>query len=783
METSLFKQLLQRRVFQIVGIYLGAVIALMEFTGMVVERYGLSDNLVDLILAGMTSFIPAVIVLAWSHGAPGKDKWGKAEKITVPANGLFTFALLSFLAFNSPSSTESASVQNQMISADSTLSKEVAQNNFQRIGVMFFDPGPQTSEHDLWMSYALTYLLSMHLSQERFLVVSSPYSDIENSFFWQMKRAGFKDGFNVPSSLKRNIARDSNFNYYTQGRLNKSENGFSVSLQIFNTESAKVVSEFSTEATNLFAATEAMTQFVKQQSALLPQGSDLINEIPINELATNNVQALKHLVEGLNHIVFNNDYELSINELKQAAALDPSFALANIHLAEILTKVGKLDEARMALDQILPYSYKVAPRMMFIVKAFGYALDNKIDLQADVYTNWMEIYPQDYQPINNLAFLMLWKKNSPAKAIPLFERSLEINQSQFWIYEKLGELYLSIDDFDNALNNLKKSSELKPDDFSPWIEMGKIAQLKGDLALARKHYQKASVLRSDKVSPVLALAGLDLREGKLQDAQDRYREAERISQAPRQQGMIVGHKIQYAWQLGQPKKAFDLLLEYQELVKQYMDPLDGMFAAVISKMYLYVYSDNTELAILHLQKLEQELDPALKDLVQFGYLFLHAALHQTEQADAAMVKVKSIVEKYSLNNMSYLLSMGQGWIEQSKRDHKMAAQHFQLALNQLNSSAQRANGQDLLPVIYDAIVEALYMDKQFELAEKYAQEYLPQWPEQPEINLHLAKICLGVDNSDCAKPYLQKAQSIWNEAEEGYNPAKETRELLQKFAL
>ena len=54
--SSIWRNLMRRRVLQIVGIYLGAVFALLEFTNMIVERYALSDNLIDMVLAGMLRY-------------------------------------------------------------------------------------------------------------------------------------------------------------------------------------------------------------------------------------------------------------------------------------------------------------------------------------------------------------------------------------------------------------------------------------------------------------------------------------------------------------------------------------------------------------------------------------------------------------------------------------------------------------------------------------------------------------------------------------------------------
>ena len=133
----MFKELLERRVFQIVGIYLGALFALLEFTDMIVERYALSDNLIDMVLIGLLSMLPTVIMVAWYHGKPGRDKWHRVEKVGIPANMVATVALVAAL------------LQGQQVGAVSekrtvtdehgqTLVMEVAKDSFVRTVEMFF---------------------------------------------------------------------------------------------------------------------------------------------------------------------------------------------------------------------------------------------------------------------------------------------------------------------------------------------------------------------------------------------------------------------------------------------------------------------------------------------------------------------------------------------------------------------------------------------------------------------------------------------------------------------
>ncbi len=91
------RELLRRRVPQIVGAYLAGGWVLLEFTDWAVNRYVLSSHVTDFVVASWLLLLPAVAVLAWNHGSPGKDAWRRADTISVLLNlavaGLILFGV------------------------------------------------------------------------------------------------------------------------------------------------------------------------------------------------------------------------------------------------------------------------------------------------------------------------------------------------------------------------------------------------------------------------------------------------------------------------------------------------------------------------------------------------------------------------------------------------------------------------------------------------------------------------------------------------------------------
>ena len=93
---TFIKELLNRRVPQILGSYLVAGTSLILFIEYLVDKYQFPSHYPTLSLFALFGILPSVVILSYFHGAPGKDEWTKVEKIGIPINVLFITCVLFF---------------------------------------------------------------------------------------------------------------------------------------------------------------------------------------------------------------------------------------------------------------------------------------------------------------------------------------------------------------------------------------------------------------------------------------------------------------------------------------------------------------------------------------------------------------------------------------------------------------------------------------------------------------------------------------------------------------
>lgn len=92
-DEGLWGEAFRRRVPHAVGAYIAATAGVVQFVDWAVDRYLLSPILTDFALIALALLVPTVIMLAWRHGQPGRNRWTRLERIGVRANASYQPAI------------------------------------------------------------------------------------------------------------------------------------------------------------------------------------------------------------------------------------------------------------------------------------------------------------------------------------------------------------------------------------------------------------------------------------------------------------------------------------------------------------------------------------------------------------------------------------------------------------------------------------------------------------------------------------------------------------------
>lgn len=368
-----WRQLHQRRVPQFLGLYLGASWAAIQFVDWLVERYLLSRHLPDIVLITLLSLIPAVLLIAYEHGAPGRQPAGRAGKIGVPANAVISVVLVAL--FLQGRDLEAAAKRVTVTDEDGQqVTRLVPTASALRKVILFFWAN-DSGDPDLdWLRYALPFVVERDLEQNRFVDGWSPYL---RGLFTRLRRAGYRDGLGVPVALQRQMAADWRRGFFLDGRFDRHDDGLVARVAVYSTEGGGPVAELEIVGGDLFEVADLLTPRLFEALDVRTAGGRVDQDLPVTDILTADEGALRTFIAGENTLLLDNDATAAVALYERATEADPSFALAQSVRGNHLTSLGATARAREAIDAALRHDYRLTEHDRFWVKGFKYVLDEQ----------------------------------------------------------------------------------------------------------------------------------------------------------------------------------------------------------------------------------------------------------------------------------------------------------------------------------------------------------------------------------------------------------------------
>lgn len=762
----MFKNLLRRRVFQVVGIYLGALFALLEFTGLIVERYGLTDNLIDLVLIGLLSMLPTVIMVAYYHGAPGKDEFNKVEKVGIPVNALATVALLAVL------------IQGQQVSATSEtrtvtdehgqqLVMEVAKESFvQSVNVYFLD-NENLSADQAWLSYAFPTLISERLGRDSFVNTKTIYGHFNDGPYWRIRRAGYADALNLPLTLQRQLSEEYHSDYFLRGQVGQDNDQYRLTIELYETATLDAVGQAEFKGSDVFALVDEAIPYLKNLVNVQRASSLSVDKLKSSELVTASLPALKALIEGRNAMLFHNDADTAIARWQTAIELDPQLVLAHMDLSRTYAQQGNFEAALTSLQHALQYAHKMTDQEQIMARAFRYELQEEPEMALGVYEMWVELYPDRPEPHFALGWHLMQRGGLKdfGAAVEAFETSLQLDPAQDWAVLQIANLLLAMGREEEAIERFEQFHELRPNQYLPLIAIGDIKLSRGDFEGARVEYEKGAVAESQMVTPVLRLAQLALRQGNVRGSRNRIDDATFVAQAPRQQASLLHQKILFLRQMGRPREAWDLVPQLIETRRQYGSPIDLTIEVIAEYMDLAVEAGKTEEAFALLEADSQQYEGPLEAIGQIGYLTLYLTLEQPDQAAPHIDAVEALISSMAENAFLYRVKMARGMQARQLGDFDKAIDYLEQAKALVTRSMYAVNHIQDRAWIEVLLADTLLVAGQPQRAKDVAAGVLVSWPFHSKANLVYARASEQLSQFDDMAQALERLDTMWADAE------------------
>lgn len=775
---DLITELRDRRILPAVGVYVAGVWVAIEILDRLVERYLLSPYLTDIVFWGLYSLIPAVMLIAWTHGRPGKDKATRLEKVGVPINLIATLGLL-ITVFGDKDFDLTAT----QITVNNELGQQethyIPSETFRRRMAVFFWNNESGSPDLDWLQYGITELLVQDLLQDPFVLASSPWNNFGNGFYSRMRRGGFDDGLNVPLTLMRKIANEANYQYFIDGSLNKERDEFVLTARIWDTQSLNQIAKIKQSDRDIYTATDRLSKDIRDALDVPESSKRIAEDLPLTETYGESEDALKAYIYGLNARLFNNDFVASSEYFDEATSIDPGFVLGWFRKAVNRFDSGDLTGAQEALTKAQALDYRLPSRDRARLKVMLYRLGGEHEkLKSFLY---LQAKIRDDASAHNQLATMLMRSGELEEAKKESLIALERDALNVGIYLQLSTLERATGNMDAAIDYARKYREQKPEDIEANIQLGDLLRDSGNLDAAEQHYKQAQVLQNSPVRPTLKLAIIASMKGDVPAARQYLSEADGFAQTPMDKSLVRQGNVLLEFRLGRIHEAIKQTYEQEAYLQKSQGLLEITLSIYGPLIDLYVMLEDFEAAHTALDTATGMLAPPADKFMAFNAAEIYARENNIDAAEASLQQARDVMEQFQVKHLGAQLHLVEAIISDSKGDYAAMADHGMKAIEELQQTAVGNSVQFGLPQLFAQTARAQTRSGDLSAAEKSIEAGFHLDPAEPMLWVEKARLLQAKNMPQLALASVNYALAIWKDADEDYVVLKRARALAEEL--
>ena len=762
---GILTELRQRRVPQYVGGYLVAGWGSVQFVAFLEERAIVSPHLTNLVTLALAFILPSVVLLAWRHGRPGRDRWRRTEKILLPVNFCLAVALLAILFAGKPLG---AVMQRVTVTDEHGQESERAvpkQELRRRLLIYYFESSPDETGIDPRDGRAVSYALALDLHQESFLDVDAPISIAA-----ALRDAGYPSGMALPGALERKLADAAHFAHFVSGSVERTGKEWRLALELRESASGSVVATHLFTGEKIFGLIDQASQQLRQDLHIPRAIGDHHEDRPVAELVSEDFEVVRLVVEGVGLLIHANDWEKAIAPLEQAVARDSGCAAAHMGLYSAYVTGRKMEAAEQHLQAAMENIYRLPERRQFEIKAVYYFDAGEPEKSQAVLDMWTQLYPRDVRAYE-VAASYARIRGEPTAAIAAYEQILHIDPSQHQCYPELAELYQATGQMEQAVNMLTRYAELYPQQAHSHELLAEFYRTQGRWAQARAALERAQILDPTARGPALELALIDLRLGRFEQARAESRRALDEASSPSERLAALENLLGIARTQGRIAATLELLEEWRQAARECRNPIVAEVQYAVQLGFLHE-AGQAHAVLERLAASRPRIPGPNQVMVSLASVHPLAALGRWSEAEAALEEGESFIEQWQADVLRPQWLIGRGVLAEARGDPEGAFEAYRTA-------------RTLEPAVgrwrrYEARV--LRKLGQLDAAERLLEDILQGSPYQPEANLELARLLQARGDDARAREALAKSLAAWETADSAYAPAAAARGLAAELA-
>jgi len=619
----------------------------------------------------------------------------------------------------------------------------------------------QLDDPDLdWLAVGIPLLFNDDLEQDSRLYANSPLS-IKNEYdHYQQTYPN-----TLPFSTELKIAQDFFTDYFVKGSIQKGVNApYAVSLKVYETTTGKVFQELQEEGDDWYEIVDGLSESFKKKQ-FLPDAQTNANSIdlPASNLISDNIEAFEKLIKG--RIIASSDAQQLMEAttlVKTSTELDPNCSSCFTILARLHRSAGKIEEAKQAIQKANLLAESLPERKRLVVRASQLRIEQNRSALARLLENWRKLYPDDLTPYRQLMF---YYPNALEydKAKEVGKAALERGHRGS-ILTQLADLYIKTEDYEEAEKLLKEYAQLYPHKASETTQIADIYIAQGKLDKALEFYENLALLGNSHPETAIGLSDIQARLGQFDAAHQTLSSFLPKARTADDSLRIYGNLANHFHKLGKFDNFENIHLKRVALIKKVAPPISSI-GAVFNSMDTFLDFGKEEQVDQNLKKAEN-ISEGFRPLVHcIGRVIKGMSLEDPTLIESTLNKT-GCKELLIQSNGESVFNLIESELLRYQGDYAKAVEQFETYIEKSGASDKQFD---------DELLELYRLNKDFEKGETLSKRLLLMDPNDPKLLLATAKLKAAQGEQEAAKELLQKAMTIWSEADDSFKKYQEAK--------
>ena len=762
---SLWKHLWRRRIPQVFGTYIVSSAIILFVIKWLIQQYALSPYLFQFALIALVSLIPGIFLLTYLHGRPGTKQIKNIERIALPANLIITVLILFFMFRGKDlgATTQSVVLTNE---EGQKIEREIVKSEFRKnLLIFFFDNISGDTALD-WLQYGVSDMLEHKLYQDMYIQSISGYN-----LYFPMSEAGYDEGVGVPLTLKKQFSDRFHKNYFLTGTIRYEGGQYDIDYGLYKTATGKKIAGETIRSTNLFEIIDQMVVSLKTGLELPAKYIEETQDLPISDIYSKSVDAVKYYVLGKKSWAFDNDWEKLLFYQELALKEDPTFAMAYVYILNACIGGNLREKMEETFDILMTYRHKLPEPIQFEVRQAYYSIykaDN--DKAFSVVKMWRDLYPDDVNAHQKMA-QYYQQKGQIENIIVELKIILELDPDRSEYLLLISDNYIVLEDFEQAYTYLDIYVKKYPNNIRSYKKLGRYYRKSGDLQKATENYEKALLIDPSDVSAQRSLAGVALAMGEFDNIEKMYNDVLKISRSSDDSASVYNALAEFYEITGQIEKCIDTKqLVYAELEKHQVAVQINITKAI--ELGMYSLAGRPEDGLAQIPEIKSHLIPPFDNFIALAYISIYTELDNADSIRNAIPAVEYLIETLKYELVQNFVYLAKGRVDELEGNFEQAADNY-IKIKELEMGSY---GIDV------SIGRSYRKAGKESKAEKYLMRSLNYSPFSPEANLEMALLYHQKGDTEKSMEHLNISLNAWENADPGFKPAIQAKELQDEIA-